>query len=53
MEVLLTDTPFEEDMNMSYLCLLAAAAAAGAGAYGYDKHRKKVAANDEAKKYKK
>ena len=28
-------------------------AAAGAGAYGYDKHRKKVAANDEAKKYKK
>ena len=49
----LADTPFEEGMNMNYLWLLAAAAAAGAGAYGYDKHRKKVAANDETKKYKK
>ena len=49
----LADTPFEEGMNMNLLWLLGAAAAAGAGAYGYDKHRKKVAANDEAKKYKK
>ncbi len=49
----LADSPFEEGANMNLLWLLGAAAAAGAGAYGYDKHRKKVAANDEAKKYKK
>ena len=49
----LADTPFEEGPNMNLLWLLGAAAAAGAGAYGYDKHRKKVTANDEAKKYKK
>lgn len=52
-ETPLADTPFEEGTNMNLLWLLGAAAAAGAGAYGYDKHRKKVAANDEAKKYKK
>ncbi len=49
----LAETPFEEGAGMNWLWLLAAAAAAGAGAYGYGKHRKAVAANDEAKKYKK
>lgn len=48
-EVPLAATPFEEGTNMNLLWLLAVAAAAGAGAYGYDKHRKKVAANEEAK----
>ena len=52
-EVPLADKPFEEGTNMNLLWLLAAATAAGAGAYGYGKHRKKVAAADEVKKYKK
>ncbi len=52
-ETPLAATPFEEGTNMNWLWLLGAAAAAGAGAYGYGKHRKKVAANEEAKKYKK
>ncbi len=49
----LADTPFEEGTNMNLLWLLGAATAAGVGAYGYGLHKKKVAANDEAKKYKK
>ena len=49
----LADKPIEEGPNMSLLWLLGAGAAAGAGAYGYDKHKKKVAANNESKKYKK
>ncbi len=52
-EVPLADKPFEEGTNMNLLWLLAAAIAAGAGVYAYDKHRKKVAAADEVKKYKK
>lgn len=49
----LAATPFEEGAGMNWLWLLAAAAAAGAGVYAYGNHRKKVAANEEAKKYKK
>ena len=49
----LAETPFEEGANWNLLWLLAAAVAAGTGVYAYDRHRKKVAANDEAKKYKK
>lgn len=52
-EVPLADKPFEEGTNMNLLWLLAAAIAAGACVYAYDKHRKKVAANEESKKYKK
>ncbi|MCR4991138.1 MAG: hypothetical protein K6A38_09775 [Lachnospiraceae bacterium] len=52
-EVPLADNPYELDPSMSWSWLLAAAVAAGAGAYGYDKNRKRVAANDEMKKYKK
>ncbi len=49
----LADSPFEEGANMNLLWLLAAAVAAGAGVYGYDRHRRRVAADDEARKYKK
>ncbi len=50
----LAAVPLEEGMDQNRLwLLLAAAVAAGAGVYGYDRHRRKVAANEEAKKYKK
>jgi len=55
-ETPLNATPFSEEstgFNWLWLVGAAAAAAAGAGAFGYGNHRKKVAANEEAKKYKK
>ena len=52
-ETPLASTPFEEGMNMNLLWLLLAAAAIIAGVVVYENHRKKVAANDEVKKYKK
>ncbi len=46
--------PINDGIGMSWAWLLAAAAAAGAaGVVGYGVHRKKVAANEEMKKYKK
>ena len=52
-ETPLSATPFEDGIGMSWAWLLAVAAAGGAGVYGYERHKKKVAANDEMKKYKK
>ncbi len=45
--------PINDGIGMSWAWLLAAAAAGAAGVVGYGVHRKKVAANDEMKKYKK
>ncbi len=50
-EVPLDATPYELGQSMSWSWLLAAAIAADA--YGYGQHKKRTAANDEAKKYKK
>ncbi|MCR5278374.1 MAG: hypothetical protein K6E19_02935 [Lachnospiraceae bacterium] len=52
-EVPLAATPFEEGMNLNYLWLLLGAAAIIAGVVAYENHKKKVAANDESRKYKK
>ncbi|MBO4883180.1 MAG: hypothetical protein J5570_06705, partial [Lachnospiraceae bacterium] len=49
----LADKPFEEGMNMNLLWLLLAAVALLAGAIVNENHRRKVAANEEAKRYNK
>lgn len=49
----LAATPFEEGTNMNWLWLLVVAAAVIVTVLAYENHKKKVAANEEAKKYKK
>ena len=46
------DAPFAEAFGLNWLWMLLAGAV-GVGAYSYDRHRKKAAANEEMKKYKK
>ena len=52
-EVPLADKPFEEGMQLSWLWLLLVAAAIIAGTIAYENHKKKVAAQNETKNYKK
>lgn len=51
-QIPLADAPFAEAFGLNWLWMLLAGAV-GVGAYSYDRHRKKAAANEEMKKYKK
>ena len=52
-ETPLAANPYEENDQMNWLWLLAVAALGGTGVAMYEKHKKKVMANEEMKKYKK
>ncbi|MCR5301410.1 MAG: hypothetical protein K6E49_03115 [Lachnospiraceae bacterium] len=52
-EVPLAATPYEEGLNLNLLWLLAVAVVCASGIYGYERHRRKAAVNEETKKFKK